>query len=974
MIHKDETPRRSRIGRRVAIGAFLFVALTGAAALVVWYRISRVGTSAIEQWIGQSLVGLVDTYINPTLRWSELDYQAPMTVAVTGLSLTQDSTTLLQVDRTMLELAERPQIGESLSFRKIRFDKPRVSLISTEEKGLVGWSDFLKPTDRRKEMLPREHRLSDSLRMEELTIFGGELRFVPADDGGEMNFGGIDARLDTKKHSDNPDVYKLSGNLSRIGLAEILIDGHIDLNTGLLELAALQVKMEMDESRYGQFPPAVRDLLAEHEVRGSIDGRINGRVELARIRESAIRYALKLNNGRMIVRDSAIEVPLADVTGEYDQSGVNATFKVDALDGTIEGAVEQSFVNEKQLEAEARFNQISLKSLLALVPAKYRDEVPTMSGSLSGMARASLAEGDWANAAGEMQLQVPQLQVAPLASPIEGFNATARLAGQRLDVSCSADVFGGMVKADGEVALDDRESVQGIVRLKGIDVGPAAKGIGPVLPMVAALANLSGNLDGDFSWTYAPSSRTFLLDAGQLQFRDLAAHVANTALRFDTLNVVLLQSAPEVELKFDGNAFGGAIHGVARIPAQSNGSAHIELQINNCELAQVARLIPVIGDHFSSSDAQCRLNGTAVVSIPMDQPAAVEVALDLSSNRSRIRGLNDQTIEVRDLLVKGTVAPAAYHLDFEGRLLEGRLSGRLSRDGSEAVALTIQLDDIDMIKLTDAAGYQPQSTSFHGRISGHVTAALNPDDTAASRADADLRIRDGECQTEKLVFPFDDLQVKARLDRRQIKAEFEGRVLTGELRGNGSLGLDGARPISLRWNVSNGALREIRDRRPDRKAVSGRINSSGELAGELDRWPGSMHGSGRITVEDARLISIPIFSEIVEQAQAAVAKVPFLPEQSKDSGEFEFTFRHDRLTFDRFDIQSAMIAARGRGDIFYDRSIALTLNAGPVEKIQSLLGRPGKLIGRLTDQLYSLRASGTLDQPRVELRPGFELP
>lgn len=63
------------------------------------------------------------------------------------------------------------------------------------------------------------------------------------------------------------------------------------------------------------------------------------------------------------------------------------------------------------------------------------------------------------------------------------------------------------------------------------------------------------------------------------------------------------------------------------------------------------------------------------------------------------------------------------------------------------------------------------------------------------------------------------------------------------------------------------------------------------------------------------------------------------------------------------------MAAHGTGDIHYGGRIDLKINAGVVEKAESLLGELGDVLAALTDRLLPYVISGTWSEPIVTPDP-----
>ncbi len=53
----------------------------------------------------------------------------------------------------------------------------------------------------------------------------------------------------------------------------------------------------------------------------------------------------------------------------------------------------------------------------------------------------------------------------------------------------------------------------------------------------------------------------------------------------------------------------------------------------------------------------------------------------------------------------------------------------------------------------------------------------------------------------------------------------------------------------------------------------------------------------------------------------------------------------------------------------YTGDLDLKMNAGPLEKLQSMLGKVGDIFGKITDGLVTYRIRGTLGDPKVNVQP-----
>jgi len=139
--------------------------------------------------------------------------------------------------------------------------------------------------------------------------------------------------------------------------------------------------------------------------------------------------------------------------------------------------------------------------------------------------------------------------------------------------------------------------------------------------------------------------------------------------------------------------------------------------------------------------------------------------------------------------------------------------------------------------------------------------------------------------------------------------------------------------------------------------LTGECRATGSLptAGQ----PMSLAGNGSVEIVQAQLVKIPVIDGLVK----AMKKVSTVGERT-DRGSGAFELHDDRMTLTTFEFVSQSIAARGEGDVKYDGTLDLKVNAGPLEKIQGALGRVGDIFGKITDKIMSYRITGSVEQPK----------
>jgi hypothetical protein len=123
--------------RLIRIGAGAIVTLLLLAGIAFWY-VSRSGSGRLEQWIGSQIQTIANSYINPRLSFTDLDYTYPYTVSLKNLRLTADDPAnpgkivdVIACESAAVTLAEIPSIGKPIVIQKISLNKPLISAVAT---------------------------------------------------------------------------------------------------------------------------------------------------------------------------------------------------------------------------------------------------------------------------------------------------------------------------------------------------------------------------------------------------------------------------------------------------------------------------------------------------------------------------------------------------------------------------------------------------------------------------------------------------------------------------------------------------------------------------------------------------------------------------------------------------------------------------------------------------------------------------
>ena len=196
------------------------------------------------------------------------------------------------------------------------------------------------------------------------------------------------------------------------------------------------------------------------------------------------------------------------------------------------------------------------------------------------------------------------------------------------------------------------------------------------------------------------------------------------------------------------------------------------------------------------------------------------------------------------------------------------------------------------------------------------------------------------------------------------------KMLDGVFNGNMSVDLQSeTMPAVAEWSLEGLNLRELlRTATPEGKPprIAGILGSFGSVSMELTRIPDSIDGKGEVHITDGRLANFPGVQEL--NTVLDVVAVVRGEESLSDRFDAEFGLTDRAIRLDSMTLETNVLLARGTGLVHYDQRLDLSLNAGPMEKVQGLLGDFGEVLGELTDLLVEYHVTGTLTDPEVAVK------
>lgn len=403
--------------------------------------------------------------------------------------------------------------------------------------------------------------------------------------------------------------------------------------------------------------------------------------------------------------------------------------------------------------------------------------------------------------------------------------------------------------------------------------------------------------------------------------------------------------------------------------------------------------------------------------LPLTDPLALDATCGLLLSRARVasavRGL---AVELTELDVNVAVAEGVATIErFAARLLGGTIeaSGSVPLDPTASSTLELSVRDLDLAR----AVADPELGGLGGLRTGIATAdlrfegvlgGLNGLGPLADRTiELDVDLRDAALDVGPLDTVIDDARwVGGTADGGFRFAPFDLKIAGGEARLDGTAwpprrrargadataveavaGGDGgggaatpvdesgpppteptpsAAPWAVRSDIAVTGVdlaRVFRAPEDGGKGLGGVLDVAGDVAGPVAPPGTSLAGSGSMRLVGLDVARVPVITALVHEVVGRLG--------GRRTGTLESAWSLDGPTIVLSDttLEAPVIAARGSGRVGFDGRLDLSVNAGPLEKLQGQLGGVGRIFGRITDALVTYRITGTTGDPKVRVKP-----
>ncbi len=456
-------------------------------AVLAFVAFSR-GLLGVDDWVVRQIVGVVETYIHPTIEFDEFSYEAPYTVTLTGVTLrSDDDVRIVEMPQVVIQLASRPKRGQPLQIEGVTLEEPNVRLVAYEQDdgstGFRGLVPFVKQDALENQAdQPDDRKLNEVFELRSLALMGGKVTYIDVN-GETLTFRGIEFQTDITETTgpEGQTLHEFDVSFGNAPLLQVIADGKLDLNELEVYLDAFRMNADLTSPAAREaLPQRVRQLLGEAEATGTLEATALGRVNLQNPAESDATATLLINDAKFATGDIQAPVELVDLEAEISGGYVRLDHAdIDTLDGRINLTDGRLDLRADHLPLTLVWNiqGVNLNRLVREVAAS--DDKPDLYGLVdsTGAIRTELDTfQETLDGVGTLVVSEAQLTAIPILSDL--FNA--------------ADILGAL---QGQSSRDDRLEAEFRIRPESVVVDelmisvPAAKFSG------TGVAEFSGGLD-----------------------------------------------------------------------------------------------------------------------------------------------------------------------------------------------------------------------------------------------------------------------------------------------------------------------------------------------------------------------------------------------------------------------------------------------------------------------------------------------
>lgn len=297
-----------------ALGALALLAVVGAGAAV--FLLARGGTN-LDDWLARQVTTIANYYLVPEIGFERFTYEAPGTLRLANATLTApDGTVVVDAAEIVVTLARTPRMGEPIEIERVRLVRPQVNLLQEAGGGFKGLAPFVRTQRvREQDRAPRETKLSEVLRIRNLTMVDGGVVFAPVDQPA-MTLSGLTMDLDIEPANEAGEAgawYAVAARANRAPVFDVMIDGRFDVDNLVADLGTFSFETTLDEHSYGALPPALQSLLRERDARGNLFIDARGVIPVRDLNAADFTATLRLDEFNVAQGEYRLPIEIASI-------------------------------------------------------------------------------------------------------------------------------------------------------------------------------------------------------------------------------------------------------------------------------------------------------------------------------------------------------------------------------------------------------------------------------------------------------------------------------------------------------------------------------------------------------------------------------------------------------------------------------------------------------------------------------------
>lgn len=307
----------------------------------------------LEDWIASQIVGVANSYLVPRLAYEDIDFEAPGTVRLRGVTLTStdegtgEATTVLELAGMTVTLAEVPRIGEPIRIGRLVLESPTVRLIrevdANGRAGFRGLSPIVRARPGDDDAVESNFRLSRVLRLEQIDVADGGFVLDMGDGAPPMTIAGLTATMNSAPDPDAAGMYTLDIETALGAMLELSLEGGIDLDTFLARIDRLWLVGRLDQESASALPSQLQTLIAAHNAAGHVEVSASGTVPLTDPIGGDARFDAVLTGFTLASTEYELPITRLEAAGTLEAGDVTVPgLRAEMLGGRLSASVRAS--------------------------------------------------------------------------------------------------------------------------------------------------------------------------------------------------------------------------------------------------------------------------------------------------------------------------------------------------------------------------------------------------------------------------------------------------------------------------------------------------------------------------------------------------------------------------------------------------------------------------------------------------------